>query len=120
MEINQTLALHPFLNTNIFVMKTKISGTTCPFPGSLPHGNWTCEIPILGTSFLDEDAQSYPGNEFTKSSYFQPEIYFQPYNVVWSVSLAMWPSGHLLSPASMGNMQKGVIIRKNSFFFTPA
>ena len=44
-------------------MKAKISGKTCPFPGSLPHGNWTCEmqeIPILGTSFLDEDAQSYP------------------------------------------------------------
>ena len=41
------------------------SGKTCPFPGSLPHGNWTCEmqeIPIHGTSFLDEDAQSYPGN----------------------------------------------------------
>ena len=45
------------------------SGKTCPFPGSLPHGNWTCEmqeIPIQGTSFLDEDAQSYPG----KHSYF--------------------------------------------------
>ena len=42
----------------------KFSGKTCPFPGSLPHGNWTCEmqeIPIHGTSFLDEDAQSYPG-----------------------------------------------------------
>ena len=54
-------------------MKTKISGKTCPFPGSLPHGNWTCEmqeIPILGTSFLDEDAQSYRGKEFAKSSSF--------------------------------------------------
>ena len=43
-----------------------ISGKTCPLPGSLPHGNWTCEmqeIPIYGTSFLDEDAQSYPGDE---------------------------------------------------------
>ena len=40
------------------------SGKTCPHPGSLPHGNWTCEtqeIPIHGTSFLEEDAQSYPG-----------------------------------------------------------
>ena len=45
-------------------MKTLISGKTCPFPGSLPHGNWTCEmqeIPIQGTSFLDEEAQSYQG-----------------------------------------------------------
>ena len=44
------------------------SGKTCPFPGSLPHGNWTCEtqeIPIHGTSFLDEDAQSYQGIEDT-------------------------------------------------------
>ena len=40
------------------------AGKTCPLPGSLPHGNWTCEmqeIPIHGTSLLDEDAQSYPG-----------------------------------------------------------
>ena len=54
-------------------LKTKISGKTCPFPGSLPHGNWSCEmqeIPIRGTSFLDEDAQSYPGKEFAKFSYF--------------------------------------------------
>ena len=33
------------------------------------------EIPILGTSFLDEEAQSYPGElgyqqKITKSSYF--------------------------------------------------
>ena len=54
-------------------IKTLISGKTCPFPGSLPHGNWSCEmqeIPILGTSFLDEDAQSYRGKEFAKSSSF--------------------------------------------------
>ena len=45
-------------------MKTKLSGNSCPLPGSVPHGNWTCkeqEIPITGTSFLDEDAQTYPG-----------------------------------------------------------
>ena len=44
----------------------KISGQRCPFPGRLPHGTWTCEmqeIPIQGTSFLDEEAQSYPGEE---------------------------------------------------------
>ena len=52
----------------------KISGKTCPFPGSLPHGSWTCEmqeIPIHGISFLDEDAQSYPG----ELGYFWPAIY---------------------------------------------
>ena len=44
--------------------KLSFPGKTCPFPGSLPHGNWTCEmqeIPILGTSFLEEDARSFPG-----------------------------------------------------------
>ena len=47
------------------------SGKTCPLPGSLPHGNWSCEmqeIPIHGTSFLEEDAQSYPGSCQSKMS----------------------------------------------------
>ena len=42
-------------------------GTSCPLPGSLPNGRWTCEtstIPILGTSFLDAHVQSYPGEFF--------------------------------------------------------
>ena len=50
------------------VQVVKIAGQRCPFPGRLPHGTWTCEmqeIPIQGTSFLDEDAQSYPGEEKT-------------------------------------------------------
>ena len=40
------------------------SGNTCPLPGSLQNGNWSCqlnELPVFGTSFLDEDAQTYPG-----------------------------------------------------------
>ena len=48
-----------------------VSGKTCPLPGSLPHGYWTCEmqeIPIDGTSLLDEDAQSYPGKRWLNSS----------------------------------------------------
>ena len=53
------------VNGNCFPLAdNNYSGKTCPHPGSLPHGNWTCEtqeIPIHGTSFLEEDAQSYPG-----------------------------------------------------------
>ena len=52
-------------------IKVVISGKTCPLPGSLPHGTWTCEmqeIPIYGTSFLDEDAQTYPGVNIDKPS----------------------------------------------------
>ena len=53
--------------------KAKLSGNSCPPPGSVPHGNWTCkeqETPIIGTSFLDEDPQTYLGKtdkEFTQS-----------------------------------------------------
>ena len=51
-----------------FKIAAEIAGQRCPFPGRLPHGTWTCEmqeIPIQGTSFLDQDAQSYPGKEKT-------------------------------------------------------
>ena len=40
----------------------------------------------------------------------------QPFNADWSVSLVTLPSGHLSSPASMANMQKGVIIFRKFFF----
>ena len=87
------------------------------------------EIPIRGTSFLDEDAQSYPG----KPGYFwsangfphlnQPriqalgfdEIFFQPFNAGWSVNQASLPSVHLLSHVSTENMRKGVIINRICF-----
>ena len=39
-------------------------------PGSLPKGKWSCEekeVPILGTSFLDEAAQTYPGEKLMYS-----------------------------------------------------
>ena len=66
---------HFFTKTsaNIFPkekMKRKLSGHSCPFPGSLSHGKWSCkmqEIQIRGTSFLDEDAQSYMGKIGFKS-----------------------------------------------------
>ena len=100
------------------------SGKTCPFPGSLPHGNWTCEmqeIPIYGTSFLDEDAQSYPGipgyffnviMDFLLLPLYCafPESILQRSSAGWSASQAMLPRRRLSSPVSMGNMQKGVII----------
>ena len=94
------------------------SGKTCPLPGSLPHGNWSCEtqeIPIHGTSFLDEDAQSYPGQlvYFWKTSRFldfQFKINPQLFNAGWRVSLAMSLSGLLWSPVWTGIMQKSVII----------
>ena len=79
------------------------------------------EIPIQGTSFLDKDAQSYPGFlhltniwiswflRIHKTEWFR-KINFQLSNVALSVNPAMLPNGHLLSPASTENMQKGVII----------
>ena len=131
----------PITNSSNDLMKAKdnISGLTCPYPGSLPHGNWTCEtqeIPIQGTSFLDEDAQSYPGEYwplFPVSSEHLPhtfahwpiqwciqsgtgmqtwksQLYSQLFNADSNVNLAMLPRGRHLSHAWMGNMHKGVII----------
>ena len=40
------------------------SGKTCPFPGSLPNGRWSCEmleIPVRRKSFFEVDGKSFPG-----------------------------------------------------------
>ena len=71
------------------------------------------EIPIYGTSFLEEDAQSYPGKNPRRKSFH--EINFQHFNADWTVNLAMLPSGLPLSPVSMENMQKDVIICRKLF-----
>ena len=64
---------------------------------------------------LFRESQMTQGKEILKfigycTSLESNEINFQPFNVVLSVKQATLPSGHLLPPASMGNMQKGVII----------
>ena len=41
-----------------------ISGNSCPKPGSIPNGIWSCqmqEIPIPDATFLDGDANTFPG-----------------------------------------------------------
>ena len=40
------------------------AGKSCPRPGTVPHGQWVCRTrdePILGTTFLDGEAQTYTG-----------------------------------------------------------
>ena len=70
---------------------TPSSGKSCPRPGEVPHGRWTCEVedtPIVGTSFLDGEAQTYPGSEIdicAKKLHFC----FQLFNAVYTVNLAM-------------------------------
>ena len=70
---------------------TSSSGKSCPRPGEVPHGRWTCEVedtPIVGTSFLDGEAQTYPGSEIdicAKKLHFC----FQLFNAVYTVNLAM-------------------------------
>ena len=47
-----------------------ISGNSCPQPGNIPHGSWSCqmqEIPIPDATFLDGDGNTYPG-EWSKAS----------------------------------------------------
>ena len=46
----------------------KILGKTCPLPKNLPYGAWHCEmleIPVQGISFLNNDAQTFPGSRHT-------------------------------------------------------
>ena len=65
-----TGGIQPLTSWRISNPEIDFAGKTCPLPGSLPHGNWTCEMqemPIHGTSLLDEDAQSYPGNVSSQS-----------------------------------------------------
>ena len=78
-------------------MKTLISGKTCPFPGSLPYGKWTCEmqeIPIQGTSFLDEEAQSYPGELGYQQRIYQVFIFssLESSNAIKSISSPSMPA----------------------------
>ena len=59
------------------------TGKTCPLPGRLPHGDWTCEmqeIPIHGISSLVGDAQTYPGKKENKYSYQFYKMIVQPFN----------------------------------------
>ena len=68
-------------------MQAKLSGNSCPPPGSVPHGNWTCkeqEIPIIGTSFLDENAQTYLGKQ-------DQQIIYQKYSSFKRGFLALKP-----------------------------
>ena len=39
-------------------------GNSCPKPGSIPHGNWSCqmqELPIPDVTILDGGANTFPG-----------------------------------------------------------
>ena len=66
--IGQTLPQVRFILN--FQFKIHLAGQKCPMPGSLPKGKWSCEeneLPILGISFLDEGAQTYPGEQLMDS-----------------------------------------------------
>ena len=59
-----------------FKFKIEIPGQKCHAPDSLPKGKWSCEeneLPIPGTSFLDEGAQTYSGELLMYSA--QVDIY---------------------------------------------
>ena len=110
------------LTTTDLKIEVPISGKTCPFPGSLPHGSWTCEmqeIPIQGTSFLDEAAQSYPGKLNWKGSQAHLIWYiFSP-----SMPAGVW--GWLCCPANTSNhlcqrrICKRVSLSPDNFSFFP-
>ena len=81
------------------------SGKTCPMPGSLPKGNWSCqtqEVPIVGTSFLVEDAQSYPGIP-SIHNLSSMQLIFSP-----SMSIRMPARIHLPTDATYHLCQRGI------------
>ena len=51
----------PISSINILTL-----GNSCPKPGSIPNGQWSCqtqELPIPDATFLDGDANTYPGRK---------------------------------------------------------
>ena len=49
----------------------KIAGLSCPRPGRIVHGEWTCEkqqIPIPETPDLNGNLETYPGNKHFSTS----------------------------------------------------
>ena len=45
-----------------------ILGHSCPKPGSIPNGNWSCqtqELLIPDATFLDSDINTYPGEQYS-------------------------------------------------------
>ena len=73
-------------------MNTKLSGNSCPLPGSVPHGNWTCkmqETQISGTSFLDdEEVQSYMGKFGFKNTTYVATIWTSHIPIgMWDVQI---------------------------------
>ena len=57
------------------------SGKTCPRPGKIPHGSWTCRtqnVPIYGTSFLDGEDQTYAGVKEVESVFIDRKLPQKP------------------------------------------
>ena len=53
------------LRKGVSIRKDQISGTSCPRPGRIVHGEWSCEkqqIPIPETPDLNGILETYPGN----------------------------------------------------------
>ena len=51
----------------VLLQYCQITGTSCPRPGQIVHGEWTCEkqqIPIPDTLDLNGNLESYPGDKY--------------------------------------------------------
>ena len=46
------------------LIPSTLSGNSCPKPGSIPNGSWSClmqELPVPDATFLDPEEATYPG-----------------------------------------------------------
>ena len=69
-----------------------ILGHSCPKPGSIPNGNWSCqtqELLIPDATFLDSDVNTYPGEHYSIKIRSYRSL-CQRCNAALTATLGMW------------------------------
>ena len=82
-----------------------ILGHSCPKPGSIPNGNWSCqtqELLIPDATFLDSDVNTYPGEHYSIKIRSYRSL-CQRFNAALTATLGMWPTRRRSLHVLMGN-----------------
>ena len=80
-------------------------GHSCPKPGSIPNGNWSCqtqELLIPDATFLDSDANTYPGEHYSIKIRSYRSL-CQRFNAALTATPGMWPTRRRSLHVLMGN-----------------
>ena len=71
-----------------------ILGHSCPKPGSIPNGTWSCqtqELLIPDATFLDSDVNTYPGEQYSIKIRSYRSL-CQRFNAALTATPGMWPT----------------------------